>query len=115
MTSQPNTPHRRILVIEDNHELLGLLRMASSSAAIAPDAKAGLEILASGGIGKVMCDFHGIQKDGKTAHDVVKFCLEHKIPCFMTTSDPIKQVEFLDTYGVMCVSKFEAVVAARKS
>lgn len=97
-----------ILVIEDDKEWL--MMMEGFPALVATDAKAGLDLLAHNAVTKVMCDFHGIQKDGVNAHDVVKFCIMNSIPCVLTSNDPFTQAEFETKYGIDCITKMDMML-----
>ncbi len=102
-----------ILIIEDDAEWLMMLE--GLNALVATDASAGLDLLSAKPVSRVLCDFHGIQKNGKTAHDIVRSCLERGIPCVLTTNDVLTQREFEEKYGIACVTKMEMVLTAQSA
>ena len=74
-----------ILVIEDDKSVLEML---DGSALIATNAKTGLDLLKeTPEIRKVYCDFHGIQRDNLSAHDIFEYCMKNSIEFIMTSSD----------------------------
>lgn len=74
-----------ILVIEDDKNIIEML---TDSALIATNAKIGLDLLKeTPEVKKVYCDFHGIERDNVTAHDIFEYCLQNRIEFIMTSSD----------------------------
>lgn len=102
----------KILVIEDERDFIELIEDRKRDyVIIAVNAVDALSILLTEQVDMVFCDFHGIQKAGKSAHDVIQHCIAANIPAKITSSDLRTASEFHDRYGVDSVSKIEMIVA----
>lgn len=96
-----------ILVIEDNEDMVFMLnaQVKGWEALIVTNAADGMAQLQVKSFTAVFCDVHGIDKDGFTAHSIVKHCAMIGVPCFITTNDPLAADEFKRTHEAETVDK----------
>ena len=94
--------NRTVMVVDD---LTDLLALYEGLCLTAPDAEVATDLINSGQIKRVYCDFHGITMNRHDARTVLDLCRAKGIAYFSTTTDD----RAIDDWGVETVPKTQAM------